>query len=121
MSIVAIAMMVMNVATYGFNLVAARLLVPAEFGALTALLSLILIANVVALALQASIARRISVHPGQATQIVHTASRVALAVSLAVGLAVALSSPVLTPAFSFDSLWAVIWCGAMLVPLTLAG
>jgi O-antigen/teichoic acid export membrane protein len=120
-SIVAVAMMVMNVATYGFNLVAARLLVPAEFGALTALLSLILIANVVALALQASIARRISVHPGQTTQIVHTASRVALAVSLAVGLATAVSSPLLTPAFSFDSLWAVVWCGAMLVPLTLAG
>lgn len=120
-SIVAVAMMVMNVATYGFNLVAARLLVPAEFGALTALLSLILIANVVALALQASIARRISVHPAHTAQIVLTASRVALAVSLAVGLAVALSSPVLTPAFSFDSMWAVVWCGAMLVPLTLAG
>ncbi|MBA4608737.1 MULTISPECIES: lipopolysaccharide biosynthesis protein [Aeromicrobium] len=120
-SIVAVAMMVMNVATYGFNLAAARLLVPAEFGALTALLSLILIANVVALALQASIARRISVHPDHTAQIVLTASRVALAVSLAVGLAVALSSPVLTPAFSFDSVWAVIWCGAMLVPLTLAG
>ncbi|MCL3837385.1 lipopolysaccharide biosynthesis protein [Aeromicrobium duanguangcaii] len=120
-SIVAVAMMVMNVATYGFNLVAARLLVPAEFGALTALLSLILIANVVALALQASIARRISVHPGQALQIVHTASRVALAVSLLVGLVTALSSPILTPAFSFESMWAVIWCGAMLVPLTLAG
>ena len=120
-TIVAVAMMVMNVATYGFNLVAARLLVPAEFGALTALLSLILIANVVALALQASIARRISVHPDHTVQIVHTASRVALAVSLAVGLAVALSSPVLTPAFSFDSVLAVVWCGAMLVPLTLAG
>ncbi|MBC9224822.1 polysaccharide biosynthesis protein [Aeromicrobium sp. 636] len=120
-SIVAVAMMVMNVATYGFNLLAARQLVPAEFGALTALLSLTLIANVVALGLQASIARRISVRPGQTIQIVHTASRVALALSLLVGLATALSSPILTPAFSFDSVWAVIWCGAMLVPLTLAG
>lgn len=121
MSVVAVAMMVMNVATYGFNLAAARLLVPAEFGALTALLSLILIANVVALAIQASIARRISVAPDHTAQIVHTASRVALAASLTVGLAVALSSPILTPAFHFSSMWSVVFCGAMLVPLTLAG
>lgn len=120
-TIVAAAMMVMNVVTYGFNLVAARMLVPAEFGALTALLSIILIANVVALALQASIARRISVEPQNSEAIVHTASRVALAVSVAVGIAVAASSFVLAPAFSFDSIWPVVFCGAMLVPLTLTG
>lgn len=121
MSVVAVAMMVMNVATYGFNLVAARLLVPAEFGALTALLSLILMANVVALALQAAIARRISVAPHHTQAIIHTASRVALAVSLIVGLASAATTVVLTPAFNFDSMWAVVFCGAMIVPLTLTG
>jgi len=121
MSVVAVAMMVMNVATYGFNLVAARMLVPAEFGALTALLSLILMANVVALALQAAIARRISVAPHHTQAIIHTASRVALAVSLIVGLASAATTVVLTPAFNFDSMWAVVFCGAMIVPLTLTG
>ncbi len=121
MSVVAIAMMVMNVVTYGFNLAAARLLVPAEFGALTALLSLMLIAGVVQLGLQASIARRLSVRPERAPAIVHTASRVALAVSIAVGIAVAASTVVLTTAFNFDSPWAVILCGAMLVPITLSG
>lgn len=121
MSIVAIAMMAMNVLTYGFNLVAARMLIPAEFGALTALLSIILIANVVSLALQAAIARRISVDPQHTAAIIHTASRVSVAISAAVGLAVAATTVVLTPAFHFGSPWAVVFCGAMLVPLTLAG
>lgn len=121
MSVVAVAMMVMNVATYGFNLVAARLLVPAEFGALTALLSLILMANVVALALQAAIARRISVAPQHVLSIIHTASRVSLAVSVAVGVAAACTTVVLTPAFDFSSMWSVVFCGAMIVPLTLTG
>lgn len=121
MSVVAAAMMVMNIVTYGFNLVAARMLVPAEFGALTALLSLIPMANVVALGLQAAIARRISVRPEHADAIIHTASRVALAVSVAVGVAGASTTVVLTPAFHFSSLWAVVFCGAMMVPLTLTG
>lgn len=120
-TIVAAAMMAMNVFTYAFNLVAARVLIPAEFGALTALLSLILIANVVALALQAAIARRISVDPSHTDAIIHTASRVALGVAVAVGVVVAASTVVLTPAFKFESPWAVVFTGAMLVPLTLAG
>ncbi len=121
MSVVAVAMMVMNVLTYGFSLVAARMMVPAEFGALTALLSLILIANVVALALQAAIARRISVDPHHALAIIHTASRVSLAIAVIAGLAAAATTFVLTPAFHLDSRWAVAFCGAMLVPLTLTG
>lgn len=118
---VAAAMMVMNVLTYGFNLVAARALVPAEFGALTALLSIILIANVVALALQAAVARRLAVEPERATAIITTASRVALSVALAVGVTVAASTIVVSPTLQFGSSWPVILCGAMLVPLTIAG
>lgn len=118
---VAIAMMVMNVVTYLFNLVAARLMAPAEFGALTALLSLILMANVIGLALQAAIARRISVAPDHASAIVHTASRVALAISVTAGLAVAASTIALTPAFHLSTPWAVVFCGAMIVPLTMTG
>lgn len=121
MSVVAVAMMVMNVVTYGFNLVAAWLLIPSEFGALTALLSLILMANVVALALQAAIARRISVAPQHTMSIIHTASRVSLALALTVGAAGAATTVVLTPAFDFSSMWAVVFCGAMIVPLTLTG
>lgn len=120
-STVAVAMMVMNILTYGFNLVAARLLIPAEFGAITALLSIVLIANVVPLGLQSTIARRIAIDPDHQDSIIRTASRVALAIALGVGLAVAATTPVVSPALNLSSPWAVVWCGAMLIPLTLMG
>lgn len=120
-TVVAVAMMVMNVVTYGFNLLAARWLIPAEFGALTALLSIILMANVVSLGLQSAIARRLAVAPGRRAEIVHTAARVALAVAVSVGLLVALSTVVLTPLLRLDSWLPVVLCGAMMVPLTLMG
>jgi O-antigen/teichoic acid export membrane protein len=67
-TVVAVGMAVMNVAAYGFTLVAARALIPEQFGALSALLGLLLIGNVGSLGLQASGARRIATHsgPGQA-------------------------------------------------------
>ncbi|MFC0625212.1 lipopolysaccharide biosynthesis protein [Kribbella deserti] len=67
-SLVGIGMAVMNVAAYGFTLVAVHSLAPAQFGALTALLGLVLIGNVASLGLQATGARRIATHtgPGQA-------------------------------------------------------
>ncbi|WP_328994778.1 polysaccharide biosynthesis protein [Kribbella sp. NBC_01245] len=66
--LVGIGMAVMNVAAYGFTLVAVHALAPAQFGALTALLGLVLIGNVASLGLQATGARRIATHtgPGQA-------------------------------------------------------
>lgn len=120
-TLVAGAMLVMSVLTYGFNLVAARILIPAQFGALTALLSIILIANVVALGLQAAIARQIATDLENTTAIISTTSRVAVAISVAIGLLVAFSTLVFTPLLNLQSYWPVIFCGAMMVPLTIMG
>ncbi|WP_293785716.1 lipopolysaccharide biosynthesis protein [uncultured Aeromicrobium sp.] len=121
-TLVAAAMMVMNVVTYGFNLVAARLLIPAEFGAVTALLSIILVANVVSLGLQATIARRLSVAPpADRPAIIGAASRVTWSVSLGVGVVVASGTVVMTPLLRLDSPVPVLLCGAMIVPLTVMG
>src|SRR5680860_1079984 len=51
--VIAIAMGVMNVATYAFTILAARWLGPQQYGALAALMGLLLIVTVVALGLQA--------------------------------------------------------------------
>ncbi|RLV55224.1 polysaccharide biosynthesis protein [Aeromicrobium phragmitis] len=121
-TLVAAAMMVMNVVTYGFNLVAARMLIPAEFGAVTALLSIILVANVVSLGLQATIARKLSVAPAERrAAIIGAASRVTWGVSTAVGVVVACSTVIMTPALRLDSPVPVALCGAMIVPLTVMG
>jgi O-antigen/teichoic acid export membrane protein len=57
-------MAIMNVAAYGFTLISSHRLVPEQFGAITALLGLLLIGNVASLGLQATGARRLATHAG---------------------------------------------------------
>ena len=63
-SVIALAMAVMNVTTYGFTILAARILGPAEYGALAAVMGLLLVVNVLSLGLQATGARRVSAASG---------------------------------------------------------
>ncbi len=114
-------MMVSNVVVYGFSVAAARLLVPAELGALTALLGILLIGNVLSLGLQAATARRLSVAPEQADDVVAVVQRVMLVAGGVAGCAVALSTVALTPILKLDTYWAVVLCGLTLVPLTVMG
>lgn len=120
-TLVAAAMMGMNIAIYVFTVAAARLLVPAELGTLVALLNVLLMGNVVSLALQAATARRLAVAPGEQTEIVRVVVRVAVVASVVVGAVVAAASVVLTPLLRFDSAALVLLAGVTLVPLTLMG
>lgn len=120
-TLVAAGMMGMNLAVYGFNIVSARMLVPHEFGALTALLGIILVGNVASLGLQAVTARRLAVDPEQREQIISATARVTVMVASGVGAIIAVSTVVLTPVLKLDSYWPVILCGAALVPLTIMG
>lgn len=120
-SLVAAGMMGMNAAFYVFTVLAARALVPAELGALMALLSVMLMGNVVSLGLQASTARRIAVAPERLDEIVGVVARVTVLAALTVGVTVAVSTVVATPALRLDSPWPVVLAGATLVPLTVMG
>lgn len=114
-------MMGMNVAIYGFTVAAARSLVPAELGALVALLGILLMGNVVSLGIQAVTARRIAVAPDDRADVVGVVVRVTAAAALAVGAVVALLSVVLVPLLRLDSPWPIILAGLTLVPLTVMG
>lgn len=120
-TLVAAGMMTMNVTVYAFNVAAARLLVPQEFGALTALFGIILVGTVASLGLQAVTARRLAVAPHAQHEIIATTIRVTALVATAMGLAVAATTVVLTPALKLDSYWPVVLCGATLVPMTVMG
>lgn len=120
-TLVAVGMMCTNFAIYAFNLVAARLLVTHDLGALTALFGIILVGTVMALGLQAVTARRLAVNPGNAEEIIATTVRVTLSVACGVGLFVAIASVGLTPVLKLGNYWPVILCGATLVPLTIMG
>ena len=120
-TLVAAGMMTMNVTVYAFNVLAARLLVPREFGALTALFGMILVGTVAQLGLQAVTARRLAVASTERGEIIATTIRVTVLAATVVGLVVAASTVVMTPALKLDSYWPVILCGATLVPMTVMG
>jgi O-antigen/teichoic acid export membrane protein len=120
-TLVAAGMLGMNIAVYAFNVVSARVLLPKEFGALTALFGIILVGSVSSLGLQAVTARRLAVDPQHADQIISATARVTAMVASMVGLVVAASTVILTPVLKIDSYWPVVLCGATLVPLTIMG
>ncbi|HSI26668.1 MAG TPA: oligosaccharide flippase family protein [Aeromicrobium sp.] len=120
-ALVAVGMLLMNVAVYAFSLIAAHLLIPAEFGAFTALLSILQIGSVASLGLQAAGARRIAVAAADHAATVSTVVRSTAWVSVLVGAAVALSAPLATEILRLDSPWLVPLCGVALVPLTAMG
>lgn len=120
-SLVALGMVVMNAAAYLFTVAAARILAPQEFGAVTALLGIILVGNVAALGLQATTARRLALLRDRASDVVATTISVTAAVALAVGAGVAASTVVLTPLLRLDSYLPVALCGLALVPMTVVG
>ena len=118
--VIALAMGVMNVSTYGFTVLAARWLGPREYGQLAAAMGLLLILGVVSLGLQATAARRISAAPSLPR---HTQREVVAATgraSLLVGGVTLLAVPVLSAVLRLDVAVAVLVALAA-VPLTLTG
>jgi len=113
----------MNVAAYIFSLIAARILIPAEFGAVTALLSILQMGVVASLGLQAAAARRIAVAPAPADRdaTIGIVLRSTTLVSFMVGGAVAVASPVIAWILHLDSLLPALLCALTLVPLTAMG
>ena len=124
-TMVAVGMAVMNLGGYAFTLVAVRRVAPADFGALTALLGLILIGNVASLGLQATGARRIATHDPSDTSGHHdlAASLLRAGAYTAVGLtALSLAlTPVMVTALHIDSVAAVLLVAPSLGLLTMMG
>jgi O-antigen/teichoic acid export membrane protein len=111
----------MNVAAYGFSLIAARLLIPADFGAVTALLSILQMGVVASMGLQAATARRIAVAPERRAEIVGIALRSTTLASIAVGAVAVALTPALVWVLHLDSVWPALLCSATLIPLTAMG
>jgi O-antigen/teichoic acid export membrane protein len=118
---IAVAMAVMNVTTYAFQIVAARLLGPAEYGALAGLMAVLLVLSVLQLGLQATAARRISAEPGHVAQIERTILAVTYRAALALGGLTLLASPVVWLMLRLDDLVPAVLLAAAAVPLTVMG
>lgn len=118
---IAVAMGVMSVATYGFTMIAARLLGPTAYGAVAALMATLLVIGVLQLGLQATAARRISAQPEHIAQIERVIMRVTMRAALALGLLMLVLTPVVNWILRLDSLPTAALVAATAVPMTIMG
>ena len=120
-SSIAIAIGLMNVATYGYTMLAARVLGPRQYGAFASLMATLLVISVLQLGLQATAARRISADPGHVGQIEDVILRVTHRSALAVGLVLLVLTPVINYVLRLDDLLVAGLVCVAAVPMTVMG
>jgi O-antigen/teichoic acid export membrane protein len=118
---IAAAIVMMNVATYAFQMVAARVLGPEQYGGVSALMALFLVVAVVQLGLQATAARRIAADPDDVEQIERVMLKVTYRAGWLVGAVLLLLSPVVWQVLRLDSIVPALLLAAGAVPLTIMG
>ncbi|WP_345529967.1 lipopolysaccharide biosynthesis protein [Nocardioides endophyticus] len=118
---IAIAMGVMNVATYAFTMVAARILGPKSYGAFAGLMATILVVAVLQLGLQATAARRIAAEPGHVAQIERTILGVTYRAAAALGVLLLVLTPLLNQILRLDSMATAALVSVVSVPFTIMG
>ena len=119
--VIAVAMAVMNVTTYAFTIIAARLLVPVEYGALAAVMGLLLVLNVLSLGLQATAARRVAAAPDGRDGIEHEVMRTTYRCALALGALALLATPAVSALLNLGSWSVAALIAVTIVPLTVMG
>jgi O-antigen/teichoic acid export membrane protein len=119
--IIAIAIVVMNVATYGFQMVAARLMGPDQYGGLASLLALMLVVSVLQLGLQATAARRIAASPGDVGSIERGILRTAYVASVGLCVVLLVVSPLIERLLRLDSIYPALLVAVGSIPMTVMG
>lgn len=118
---VSTGVIVMNVATYGYTMVAARALGPQPYGAFAAVMNLLLVVSVASLALQATAARRIAAEPAHVAQIEREIMRVTYRASLGLGVLLLALTPVIDTTLQLNSLPTAAMVGLAAIPITIMG
>jgi len=109
-----------NAVNYAYNIAMSRLLGPSAYGALAALLALVLIGAVPGLALQAVVARHSALRAGDERAVAALWSGIlvaTLAFGAALGVAAVAAAPVVGAFLHLGSLGPGLWLAATLVPL----
>jgi O-antigen/teichoic acid export membrane protein len=118
--VLTVGMAVANGSNYAFNLVMAGLLGPEAYGALGALLALVLLGSVPGLALQAVVARRTALgQDGGGATPWPEARLLVVWVGAALGLLVVLAAPALVAFLHLGSALPVLWLALALAPTPL--
>lgn len=118
---IAVAIGIMNVGTYGFTMLSARVLGPQSYGALASLMAMLLVISVLQLGLQATAARRISADPDHVGQIERTILRVTYRAAFVVGALLLVLTPVTNIVLRLESLPVAFLVSVAAVPMTMMG
>ena len=119
--VIAVSIVFMNVATYGFQMIAARILGPQQYGGVSALMALFLVAAVVQLGLQATAARRIAASPANVGQIEDVVMGVTWRAAWLTGGLLLVLSPLVWQVLCLDSILPALLLAVGAVPLTVMG
>ncbi len=119
--IVAVAIMVMNLTTYGFTIASAHILGPTGYGALAAWMNLLLVVNVGALGLQATAARRLSSGEHRLQDVEPHLVRLTLITALALGGVLLALTPVINVTLQLHDWVMAAMLAVTVVPLTIVG
>jgi O-antigen/teichoic acid export membrane protein len=118
---IAIAMAVMNVGTYAFQMVAARLLGPSQYGAVAGMMALLMVLSVVQLGLQATAARRIAAAPEDVAAIEQTILTTTWRAAFVLGALALAASPAVWWLLRLDGLLPAVLLALCVVPVTVMG
>jgi O-antigen/teichoic acid export membrane protein len=119
--IMAVAMGIMNLSTYGYTVLVAHTIGKEPYGAFSALMGALLVISVLSLGLQATGARRISAEPDQVVAIERVVLGVGLRSALVLGAVCLLLAPVLNAVLHLHSLPTALLVGVAAFPLTYMG
>ncbi len=118
---IAIAMAVMNVGTYAFQMVSARMLGPSQYGAVASLMALLMVLSVVQLGLQATAARRIVAEPHDVAAIEESILTATWRAAWSLGAVALLLTPLVWWLLHLDSIFPAIMLALCVVPTTVMG
>jgi O-antigen/teichoic acid export membrane protein len=118
---VALAMLVLNVTTYGFTIAGAHILGPTDYGALAAWMNLLLVVNVGSLGLQATAARRLSSGQHDLDEVEPHLVRLTLVSSAVLGVVLLALTPLINLTLQLDDWPMAAMLGLSAVPLTIVG
>jgi O-antigen/teichoic acid export membrane protein len=120
-AVIAVAMGIMNLSTYGYTVLAAHTIGKEAYGAFSALMGALLVISVLSLGLQATGARRIAAQPEQVVAIERVVLGVGLRSALVLGAVCLALAPVLNAVLHLDSLPTALMVGVAAFPLTFMG
>lgn len=119
--IIAGAMGIMSLGTFGFQIAATRLLGPGHYGALGSLMNVLLVVGVVQLGIQATAARRIASDPQHVKQIERVVLKVTYVAAGVFGLLLLVSAPLSNWALKLGDVRVMILVAICAVPMTITG